>query len=237
MTLLHQTIDRAYRLMGRKEYKVDRSLKARELFANTANRILPILRGAVLGLLFKSHKGIIMIGPRVTLRGLSRLKVGKSLNIERDVELNAMARNGVVFGDNVTIKRGTIIECAAVLRNLGDSLLVGDRVGFSPYCYICIRGPVEIGSDTIFGPGAMLYSENHVFKDLNTVISEQGEVSVGVKIGKGCWIASQATILDGVTLGDGCVVAANSVVTKSFAANSIVAGVPAKRIGMRNDQN
>lgn len=75
-----------------------------------------------------------MIGPRVTLRGTSRLEVGKNLNIERDVELNTMARNGVVLGDNVTIKRGTIIECAAVLRSLGDRLVVGDRVGFSPYC-------------------------------------------------------------------------------------------------------
>lgn len=237
MTLLHSTIDRAYRLLGRKGYKVDRSLKTRELLASIASRVVPILRGAVLGLLFKSRKGIIMIGPRVTLRGLSRLKVGKSLNIERDVELNAMARNGVVLGDNVTIKRGTIIECAAVLRNLGDSLVVGDRVGFSPYCYICIRGPVRIGSDTIFGPGAMLYSENHVFDDLETAISAQGEVSVGITIGKGCWIASQATVLDGVTLGDGCIVAANSVVTKSFAANSIVAGVPAKVIGTRNAKN
>lgn len=47
------------------------------------------------------------------------------------------------------------------------------------------------------------------------------------------WIAAGATILRGVTIGDGAVIGAGAVVTKSVDPYSIVAGVPAKKIGQR----
>ncbi|MEC9261804.1 MAG: acyltransferase [Pseudomonadota bacterium] len=50
-------------------------------------------------------------------------------------------------------------------------------------------------------------------------------------IGDFCFVATGCVITKGVRLGKHCLVAANSVVTKSFPDNSIVGGVPAKRIG------
>jgi len=47
------------------------------------------------------------------------------------------------------------------------------------------------------------------------------------------WIGSRATILPGVTIGRGAVVATQSVVTRDVAPMSIVAGVPARPIGVR----
>lgn len=49
------------------------------------------------------------------------------------------------------------------------------------------------------------------------------------------WIASRATILPGVHIGRGAVVAACAVVTKDIPPLAIVAGVPAKIIGWRED--
>ena len=43
-----------------------------------------------------------------------------------------------------------------------------------------------------------------------------------------CYLGANCTILMGVNLGENCLVAAGSVVTKSFPANVLVAGVPAK---------
>ena len=57
------------------------------------------------------------------------------------------------------------------------------------------------------------------------------------EIGNDVWIAAGASILRGVTMGDGAVVGAGAIVTKDVPPYSIVAGVPAKVIGYRcNDE-
>ncbi len=53
------------------------------------------------------------------------------------------------------------------------------------------------------------------------------------KIGNDVWIAAGVSILRGVTVGDGAVIGAGAVVTKYVDPYSIVAGVPAKKIGQR----
>lgn len=52
-----------------------------------------------------------------------------------------------------------------------------------------------------------------------------------MKIGNRVWIGSGAIILPGITIGDGSIIGAGSVVTKDVAENTIVAGVPAIKIG------
>ena len=56
-------------------------------------------------------------------------------------------------------------------------------------------------------------------------------------IGNDVWIASNAIILRGLKVGDGAVIGAGAVVTKDVDPYSIVAGVPAKMIGMRFDED
>ena len=48
------------------------------------------------------------------------------------------------------------------------------------------------------------------------------------------WVATRATVLPGVTIGEGAVVAAGAVVTKDVEPYTIVGGVPARSIGVRN---
>ena len=51
-----------------------------------------------------------------------------------------------------------------------------------------------------------------------------------IVIKKNAWIGAGAIILPGVTVGENAIVAAGAVVNKDVADNTIVAGVPAKKI-------
>ena len=58
-----------------------------------------------------------------------------------------------------------------------------------------------------------------------------------IYVGSDVWIGSGCTILSGVCIGDGAVIAARSVVTKDVPPFAIVAGIPARIIRYRFDQN
>lgn len=58
-----------------------------------------------------------------------------------------------------------------------------------------------------------------------------------VTIGNDVWIGHNASIMPGVTIGNGAVIATGAVVTKNVEPYSIVAGVSAKKIKMRFDDN
>ena len=61
----------------------------------------------------------------------------------------------------------------------------------------------------------------------------QGHESGCITIGNNVWIGAGAIILPNVKIGDGVIIGAGSVVTKSFSANQVIGGVPAKLIKER----
>jgi acetyltransferase-like isoleucine patch superfamily enzyme len=89
--------------------------------------------------------------------------------------------------------------------------------------------PVEIGDDVGFSAGSAIIT--HGF--WNSVIAGYRTKFGPVKIGKNVIIGYRAIILPGVTVGDYCSIGAGAVVTKSFPANCVVAGVPAKIVEAR----
>lgn len=56
-----------------------------------------------------------------------------------------------------------------------------------------------------------------------------------IEIGDDVFIGSDALILPGVRIGSRCIIAAGSVVSKSVPSGSVVAGVPARVIGLFDD--
>jgi acetyltransferase-like isoleucine patch superfamily enzyme len=114
-----------------------------------------------------------------------------------------------------------------------ENIAFGDHVGISPDVQINAAGGVAIGTNTLIGPGAKIWSINHRYSGINMPIREQGWEFKAVVIDEDVWIAANAVILPGVRIGRGAIVAAGAVVTHDVAAFEIVGGVPARRIGQR----
>jgi acetyltransferase-like isoleucine patch superfamily enzyme len=63
-----------------------------------------------------------------------------------------------------------------------------------------------------------------------------GDPSAGpIRLGNDVWIGHGATVMGGVSLGNGSVVAAGAVVTGDVCSYDVVAGVPARRLRRRFD--
>lgn len=181
----------------------------------------------------KSSKGVIFAESGAKIQFGNKVKAGSGLNLMKSSLINALSYEGVEIGDNFTLGKYSIIECTGVLRNVGNSLKIGNNVGINHYCFIGVRGDIEIGDNVIFGPRVNIFSENHNFDSIEIPIKNQGVTKGKTIIGSDVWIGANVSIMSGVNIGDGCVIAAGAVVTKNIPAYSIIGGVPAKIIKSR----
>ena len=78
------------------------------------------------------------------------------------------------------------------------------------------------------------YVNKQLYKELKFADEEN---RISVIIGNDVWIGSNASIMEGVTIGDGAVIAANALVTKDVKPYEIVAGVPAKNMKWRFNED
>jgi len=115
----------------------------------------------------------------------------------------------------------------------GRKLILGDDVDLALDVLITTSGGVEIGDRTLVGYRTQILSSNHVIPPGKGNIFTAGHDKKAVTIGKDVWIGGNCLILPGITIGDGAVVAGGSVVTKDVEAFTIVAGVPAKLLKVR----
>lgn len=217
------------------DYQLDSAFTTAVLLSVLWERFWQVVRGVYYKIWFKKSSGLIFVGKNVIIRNPQLIKTGKNLTIKDNVSIQALSRNGIQFGDNMMIGRYTIVECTGVVRELGEGLTVGNNSNFGDYNFIGVRGSVEIGNDVLFGPRVSIHAENHIFEKLDIPIRKQGTTRKGVKIEDDCWIGSGSIIVDGVTIGKGSVIAAGSVVTKDVSPYSVAAGVPARIIKQRQN--
>lgn len=171
--------------------------------------------------LYCSYRGITL-NPTWTFYGLPIITQKKRGSIKIGDRLTACSR-----AQNNSL--GVIQP--VIIRALTDvaSVRIGDDVGMSG-CTISARNSISIGSHVLIGTGVIITDNDahplqaHQRQDLSKIASSP------VKIGDSVFIGARAMILKGVEIGDCAVIGAGSVVTRSVARNTIVAGNPATRI-------
>ncbi len=126
---------------------------------------------------------------------------------------NALIREDTTIGNKSMVGTLTIIE---------DNCKIGDRVSIQSAVYIPTNTVIE--DDVFIGPRVCFTNDKYMGR---------GEVKLlGAHVESGVRVGANSTILPGVRLGRDCLVGAGAVVTKDVEPYTMVAGVPARKVGM-----
>jgi len=133
---------------------------------------------------------------------------------------------GVNFGKNAIVYYGAEIRNHHLLT-IGKGSIIGDRAILDAR-----HGGINIGKNVNISTAASFWTEQHDYNDpyFRCTDSKGGAINIEDK----AWIGPNTIILHDVTIGEGAVVAAGAVVTKDVPPYTLVGGVPAKVIGLRN---
>lgn len=111
----------------------------------------------------------------------------------------------------------------------------GDYVYIGPYTEISPH--VHIGNYTSLSSWVVITGADHCFSKVGLPIIYSGRpASCTTRIGHDVLIGHGVTIMRGINIGNGVVVGARAVVTKDIPPYAIVAGVPARIIRYRFDE-
>ncbi|MDB6035602.1 MAG: transferase hexapeptide repeat protein [Verrucomicrobiales bacterium] len=142
------------------------------------------------------------------------VKLGKGVRIFAFVNLY-----GCEIGEDSKV--GTFVE-------IQKGVKVGARCKISSHSFLC-EG-VTLEDDVFLGHNVTFINDLYP-RSTNAGGALQTEADwtcVPTVIKKGASIGSSATILCGITIGENAIIGAGSVVTKDVAANTVVAGNPAR---------
>lgn len=143
----------------------------------------------------------------------------------KEQSLLEVEKGGVlVFQGTGHIGRGSRIWVGAE-----GHLTLGDNFAISASSSIICYKQITFGRDIQFSWDCLVMdSDAHSIYDVN---GEKTNEDKPIKFGNKIWIACRATVLKGSNIGDNSVVGANSfIIGKTFEANSIIAGSPARTI-------
>lgn len=157
--------------------------------------------------------------------------------IGRGVIFNGRVRVEKLFGD-IRVGRKTRIGLGCYFLATREGYIhIGEEVGINDHCYITSNYGITIGSRTRIAEFVSIRDYDHKFDDLNIPIRKQGLTGAPISIGEDCWIGRGVMVTSGVTIGKGSVIGANAVVTRDIPAYSVAAGVPARVIRSRLDED
>ncbi|GAB6086826.1 2,3,4,5-tetrahydropyridine-2,6-dicarboxylate N-acetyltransferase [Alkaliphilus crotonatoxidans] len=133
------------------------------------------------------------------------------MSLQARIEPGAIIRECVTIGKNAVIMMGAVINVGAE---------IGENTMIDMNCVIGARG--IIGRNVHIGAGTVIAGVLEPPSSQPVIIEDD------------VFIGANAVVLEGVTISKGAVVAAGSVVTQDVPANTVVAGMPARIIKLKD---
>lgn len=133
-----------------------------------------------------------------------------------------------------------------VLIAFGATVAPGARVHAS--VSIWLPANLELGPDTLIGPGVRLYNQGRITIGARSVVSQGAYLCASthdirdpdfqlvvrpVVIGKRCWVAADAFVGPGVIMADQAVLGARGALFKDAEADGVYLGNPAQFVKSR----
>ena len=127
----------------------------------------------------------------------------------------------------VEIGHGSVITGRLRLWG-GGRLSIGENTTVNTPCAICLDAGVRIGNGVLIGHDTIFATGDH---EIGPPGARGGPLRPrGIVVEDGAWIGAGVLVLPGVTIGRGAVVAGGAVVTVDVEPDTVVGGVPARRI-------
>jgi acetyltransferase-like isoleucine patch superfamily enzyme len=218
--------------LKKRPYRLDRRIPLASFAGLSLRRAVWMLRGIATTAFWQWRPKAIFIASGVQLRNISGIRFGRGVTLERGVIIDGLAEHGVVLNDDVSIGAYSLIRCSTA-ANVGAGIAFGANSSCDAYSFFGAGGFVSIGRNVIMGQHVAFHAEAHNFERTDIPIRAQGVTMKPITIEDDCWIGANATFLGGAYVAKGSIVGAGAVVNKTFPAFSIIAGVPAKIIKMR----
>lgn len=140
-------------------------------------------------------------------------------------------RIGLLRLEGARISKHVSMFASVDIRN-PKGLVIEEGSSIGPKVLLDARKGIHLEKNVTIAYDAIIWTLHH---DMNSV--DFHTIGGPVEIGEYAWICSRSIILPGVKIGKGAVVASGAVVTKDVDPFSIVAGIPAKKIGERSHNN
>lgn len=137
--------------------------------------------------------------------------------------------------ETLEIGNGVFIGAGAYIQGRFDGTCkIGDHVWIGPQAYFDARDLV-LEDYVGWGPGAKVLGSEHTGVPANVPIIQTDLLIKPVVVKRGADIGTGAVLLPGITIGEGAIVGAGAVVTHDVPDRAIVAGVPARVLRTRED--
>ena len=159
--------------------------------------------------------------------GLTKFSLLKAF---RGRHFSATAINLISLGTEITLDRGGELLIGKMMKMRDGSILrvrkgaivsIGDDFNMGNRCIITAYEKITIGNGVQFGPGVLVYDQDHDFKAEGGLAAKKFKTAP-IIIGNNVWIGANTIILRGTSIGDNCVVGAGSVIKGDYPPNSLI---------------